>query len=355
MRTKLLAMLILFASMNCYAFTEKDRDTIPPFLGVSFAPSLKWYVHHINTGDGIYLNYNFKNSNSSYYEGSFGIRTIGARVGVSAQVDGNLIGKIYRYGGYFGLKGYWVKLQGGKVEGNTTWLGALPPGFSSEHNFSNKFFSVELLKTFKKKRYIDGEWQLDPMENLMGFYWGIGYSSISLPVKLSTLTTPGGRENQVFGVPAFDTLFVGKYYTAGFGWDYLRQLCMVGGKYSIIQGQPAMRFGMYVATQDKVGFGSSELSNHAKEMGEALNPGKTMVGLKSFSVSVNYLLSVGFRYIITYKPAFVVIAAGYDLEGAGIVTFGGAADTSADLGYDTNIMYLNHGPSFKIYMSWVGK
>ena len=116
-----------------------------------------------------------------------------------------------------------------------------------------------------------------------------------------------------------------------------------------------MRFGIYAATQDKIGFGSSELSKHAKEMGEALNPDKTMVDLKAFSTSVNFSLSAGFRYIIFYKPVFLVFAVGYDLEGAGIVTFGGAADTSSDLGYNPDFLYLNHGLSFKLYMSWVGR
>ena len=354
MKTTLLAMLMLLASIACYAFTEKDRDTIPPFIGVSFSPSLKWYAQPLQKADGEFLNYNFRVTSMSSYEGSFGIRRIGARVGLSAQVDDNLIGKIHRYGGYFGLKGYWLKIQGGKIEGNVQWAGALPPGFSSEYHFSNRYFSVEMLKTFKKKRYIDGKWEVDQLENQMGFYWSIGYTTLALPVKVTTLTTPGGKENQRYGVPAYDTLFTGKYYTAGFGFDMLRQLCLVGGKYGLVPGQPPMRFALYASTQDKFGFGPTQLSDHAKEMGEALNPGKTMVNIKGYSAIIHYSLSIGFRYIVVKKPAFVVIAAGYDLEGAALTHMKGAS-TSIDLGYDTNMYYINHGPSFKIFVSWVGR
>jgi hypothetical protein len=80
-----------------------------------------------------------------------------------------------------------------------------------------------------------------------------------------------------------------------------------------------------------------------------------MVDLKGFSFAGLYYLSVGFRYLIYTKPVFVILAAGYDLEGAGIINFGGAADTDADLGFDTSFFYINHGVSFKIYLSWVGR
>jgi hypothetical protein len=350
-----IVVLALWAGVVSTAMAQSNRDTIPPFIGVSVIPSLSWRVVNVNKADGDFLHYNFNQTTLSSYEGSFGFSRIGLRVGLTANVDDNFIGKIQRYGGYLGLKGYWLKLQSGKIEGSVNWTGSLPPGFSNVHNFSNKYYSIDLLKTFKKKRYIDGKWEVDQMENQMGFYWGVGYASLALPVKLSTLTTPGGRENQRFGVPVYDTLLTGKYYTAGFGWDLLRQLCMVGGKYGFIPGMRPMKLAMYVATQDKIGFGTSTLTNHAKEMGEALNPGKIMVNTKSFSTLVHYSLSVGFRYIVVRKPAFLVIAAGYDLEGAAIVNFGGAADTDKDLGYDTNFFYVNHGVSVKVYLSWVGK
>jgi hypothetical protein len=355
MLKKLFVVLALCAGVSEFTIAQSKRDTIPPFIGVSYIPTRTWFIHHITSADGDFLKYNFLGTSMSSYEGSFGISSIGMRFGLSAQVDDNIIGKVQRYGGYVGLKGFWIKLQGGSVAGSVNWLGALPPGFSSEYSFNNKTFSVELLKTFKKKRYIDGKWQVDRLESQLGFFGGIGYHSFALPVKVTTLTTPGGRENQQFGIPAYDTNFAGKYYTIGFGFDLLRQLSMSGGRHGIAYGTPPMRFAVYASTQDKFGFGSYQLSDHARVMGEALNPDKIMVDTKGFSFGGFYYLSVGFRYLIYAKPVFIILATGYDLEGAGIINFGGAADTSTDLGYDTNMFYVNHGVSVKVYLSWVGR
>jgi hypothetical protein len=350
-----IVVLALWAGVVCTAMAQSKRDTIPPFIGVSYVPSRSWFVHHITSADGDFLKYNFKGTSMSSYEGSFGVSSLGMRFGLSAQVDDNIIGKVQRYGGYVGLKGFWIKLQGGSVAGSVNWLGELPLGFSDSYSFNNKTFSIELLKTFKKKRYIDGKWQVYREEGQLGFFWGIGYHSFALPVKVTTLTTPGGRVNQQFGIPAYDTNFSGKYYTIGFGFDLLRQLSMSGGRYGLSPGTPPMRFAIYASTQDKFGFGTGQLSDHARAMGEALNPDKTMVDTKGFSYGGFYYLSVGFRYLIYAKPVFIILATGYDLEGAGIINFGGAADTSTDLGYDTNMFYVNHGVSVKVYLSWVGK
>lgn len=233
MLTKRFITFLLLAFIAQNALSQSEGYTIPPFLGITFIPSLNWYANNPTTIHNDKLKYNFDQTTLSSYEGSFGIRSIGMRVGLSAQVDDNLIGKIQRYGGYIGLRGFGLKFQGTKMSGSVNWLGQEPPSFTNYHAFSNSHFTVDLLKSFKKKRYIDGEWKLDPLENNMGFYWGIGYTKISLPVLMSTLTTPGGRENQIYGVPAFDTLFMAKYYTLGAGFDMLRQFCLTAGKYPL--------------------------------------------------------------------------------------------------------------------------
>lgn len=64
--------------------------------------------------------------------------------------------------------------------------------------------------------------------------------------------------------------------------------------------------------------------------------------------------SVGFRYYIKAQPVFFLFAFGYDVEYSAVINFGGAADTNKDLGYETVFFYLNHGVSFKIYISWIG-
>ncbi len=107
---------------------------------------------------------------------------------------------------------------------------------------------------------------------------------------------------------------------------------------------------IYAYTQDKIGFGSGKISNFGKEMSEALNPGKTLVGQNVFSTLFQYNQSVGLSYFIRMKPVFLVITTGCDLEGAAIFNFGGAADTNTDLGLK---FYVSQPRSFIQNLSFV--
>ncbi|MBI5219600.1 MAG: hypothetical protein HY958_11780 [Bacteroidia bacterium] len=343
----LILTLALIVTTTLTAQTKKD--TLPPFIGISYIPSLNWKIFVVNTSDGDYLKYKFDLNSMSSVEGNYAIQKIGLRFGLSANFENNYIGKAYQYAGYLNLKGFWLRIQSTKVSGVVNWSGELPagPGYFASRNFSNKYFNIEILKSSK------GFNNKSVMDQRMGFYFGLGYTSMGFPLKMSTLTTPGGRENQKFGKPAYDTLFTTKFYSACFGWNMLHQLCMSGGKTGYMWS-PAKPFAVYANTQDKLGFGTGTVSNYGKSMAEALNPGYTFVNSKGFTVLVHYSLSLGLRYYRNAGPVFLLFAAGYDLEGAAILGFGGAADTNKDLGYDTNFFYLNHGVSFKLYISWMG-
>ncbi len=355
MRIKLLIILSLALIIPNSLISQTRKDTIPSFFGVSYIPSLNWKVFNLNNDDGDFLKYKFDLNSQSVFEGNFSINKIGMRLGLSANIENNFIGKAYRYTGYIGIKSFWLRVQSSQVSGTVYWSGEMPLGdmrFLRQFNFSNKYLNIELLKTSKAYKHMAGGVE---MNRILGTYWGVGYTSMGFPLKLSTLTTPGGRENQKFGVPAFDTLFTAKFYTVCFGFDLLRQICMTKGKYSSIPGKPANRFGMYASTQDKIGFGPGKVSNYGISMAEALNPNLKAVSGKNFSSMVHYTLSVGFRYIIRARPVLFILAGGYDLEGASIVNFGGAADTNKDLGLESSFFFINHGVSFKLYMSWIGK
>lgn len=334
-----------------------EKDTLPAFIGISYVPSLNWKVSFINHKTlGKPLSLKFDMSSMSSYEGNFGIRKIGLRMGISAQTENNLIGKAYKWGGYLGFRSFILKLQKSKISGTLTWNKdvnpLLFPGFIKSQKFSNEYFNIDLVKVTKKKRYIDGKWVVDPMESQMGFYWGIGYTSIAYPIEISTLVTEGGRENQKFGYPAYDPKYSVKSYNIGFGFDLLRQLCLTGGRYGLTPGKPAMRFGVYAITQDKVGFGPGKITDYGVRMGEALNPGKIAVTDKFFNVMLHYTLSLGFRYYYRTGPAAFIFAAGYDFEGAAMTPFGGAADTNKDLGFDFGNYFFNHGVSFKLLIAF---
>lgn len=352
MKALRLSLMVLLACVVIKANSQSKKDTIPSFLGFSYMPSQNWKVWNIVTDDGDYFKHKFDVNSQSSIEGNFGINRIGLRLGLTANFENNLIGKAYRYGGYIGYKRFWLRIQSSKFSGSVEWTSPNPTTFARKNNFSNRYFTVELLRMSNAYKRMAGGVQVN---RIMGTYWGIGYTTISVPLKVSTLVTPGGRENQEFGKPAYDSLFRGQYYTACFGFDLLRQLSLTGGRVSAVPGKRAMKFGVYAATQDKVGFGPGEHSSFAVRMAEEQNPGLKFVNPRGFSALVHYYLTVGFRYYIDLKPAFLVVAAGYDFEGASIFNFGGAADTKKDLGYESSFFYIAHGVTFKIYLSWFGK
>ena len=91
----------------------QDRDTLPAFITYSYIPVLKWNVtsgDHLFYPKGhmfyreLYLDYTFNQNALSSIEGNFGIKRIGLRMGVSVNMDNNLIGKVSKYGGYLGFK-----------------------------------------------------------------------------------------------------------------------------------------------------------------------------------------------------------------------------------------------------------
>jgi hypothetical protein len=357
MSKKIILILVLVSSIATTIFPQsskkKVRDTIPAFIGISYIPKLNWKVSSINYDNGNFFKYKFYENSQSSVEGSYGISKIGLRFGFSANIENNFVGKIYRYGGYVSVRNYWLKMQNSKISGITYWSGPLPPSnprFLSHFKFTNNYFNVEILRTSNLSKYSP----FSQFSEIMGIYLGVGYTSMDLPVKISTFTTTGGKENQISGIPAYDTLFTAKFYTLCFGGDGLRGLLMTNGKKGAISGRPAMRFAMYCITQGKLGFGRSNISDYGVKMAEALNPGKTLVDSKTTSYLFQDFLSLGLRYYYNVKPVFLVFAVGYDLEGALIVNFGNNATTNSKLSYDTSFFYLYHGVSFKIYMSWIG-
>lgn len=190
-------------------------------------------------------------------------------------------------------------------------------------------------------------------ENNMGFYWGIGYTSMAFPVEIATLTTEGNLPDDLkLGKPAYDPSYRIKSFNLSGGFDLLRHLCQVGGKYGLIPGQPPMRLAVYGSTEDRVGFGTGRLTSYSIDMAEALNPGRTVSSPKFFNVNVHYLLSVGLRYFVKAGPSLVIFAAGYDFEGTFFVPFGANARKKEDLGLDFTGFLLNHGVSFKMYIAF---
>lgn len=357
--SKKLTLILSFLFVSTLLNASK-KDTIPAFIGYSFIPSLTWKVH---PNEKVfpkfmrdkkyererYLKYEFDFNAMSSIEGNFAIRKLGIRWGLSANMENNLIGKAYRYGGYLGYRSWWLKIQNSKISGEATWTGQTVIGIPNSCKFSNKYFNIELIKASNMYKHMGGG---DPTNILLGTYWGVGYTSLGVPLELETTVTATDVADLKFGVSSFDSLFTAKYYTAFFGWDMLRQLCQTQGRYGIEPGKPAWKLGVYNTCADKIGFGSGRLSDHGIYMAEALNPGKIIEKNKGFSFLIDFSLSLGLRYYLRIKPLFITAAVGYDFS-AMIITGGPAAQNNKQLGYEYDPLVINRGVSFKLFVSWI--
>ncbi len=246
-------------------------------------------------------------------------------------------------------------IQSSKIEETLSWKGQLPPGeYFRQIGFQNSYFNIDLLKNFKLKRYVDGEWKSDDVEeNKMGFYWGFGYTSMGFPLEIATLTTKGNPSKDLkFGLPAYDSLYMIKSFNLSAGFDLLRQFCQVGGRYGLIPGRPPMKVALYLSTEDRIGFGPGKLTSYSINMAEDLNPGRTVTSPKFFNTNLHYFLSVGLRYYIKSGPSLMILAVGYDLEGTDFSPSGARVKEKEDLGLDFTGILFNHGVSFKFYLAF---
>lgn len=190
-----------------------------------------------------------------------------------------------------------------------------------------------------------------PIVNNFGFFYGFGYTTLSIPIEFEAMVTPGGRENQVYATPFFDPNFKSSYYTLLFGYDMLRQLCLSGGRFGLLSS-PAPRFGMYASNNNKFGLGPGTLSDIGINNAHAQNPGYTLAKTKSLMIWDGMNFTKGFRYYYANRKFFLLAAVGYDLELFILSEIGSFAETNTDLGYDCDPFILDHGFSFKVCIAY---
>ena len=168
----------LFLSAFFFLSNASVKDTLPAFVGISYVPSLNWrvgFINHKTLKEPLSLKFNL--TSMSTYEGNFGIRQIGLRLGISAQTENNLIGKAYRWGGYLGFRNFILKLQKSKISGTLTWDHYVDPivfpGFIKSQKFSNEYFNIDLVKVSKKSDMLMENGLLIPWKIKWGFIGGL--------------------------------------------------------------------------------------------------------------------------------------------------------------------------------------
>lgn len=321
------AAFILLALCN-----ELQAQDAGLYFGYSVIPKSRWSTFTIQNKDEILFKPDFDINSMTSIEGNFAIRRIGANLGISAQVDDNFIGKIYRYGGIIGLKGFALRMQTSKISGFAKWNGETNGGYyPSSVAFDEKFTAIDLIKSFGL------------------IYLGVGYQSYGMPLQLSLYIHDSGHSYSVRdGNPAYDVKSKGKSYNFSFGMDLLRDASVNGGAgYS--------KFAVYVQTFDKFGFGTTHISDEAVEMAEALNPGCTFVDTrKPFSAFVDYYASLGVRYIQDFGSTVLILGVGYDFEGLVYIPYGKSylKVNNNEMVANINGGFINHGISVKMYISF---
>ncbi|HUX53992.1 MAG TPA: hypothetical protein VMV56_06240 [Williamwhitmania sp.] len=310
---------------------KTDSQKLLRLVGISYVPSNSWGVNSI-IGQEQWLKYKFSATALTTYEANYSIKKFPLKLGVNAEFENNLIGKAYRFAGYVGIKRIMIRIQTGLIKGTATWTGTPIDGAITEFPFNNRYTNIDLLLLPKKEK--------------SGIqYYGIGYTSLKLPIQVNTLITSGGKENQKYGNAVFDSLYTIKAYSFMFGFDLITSEAMNPGSFK-------GGFGAFAATQDKVGLGMCYMTKEAVERAELVNPGRTAVTSSLFSALVEYNLSAGIKYSHRMGKGIIIAAAGYDFGGAMVANFSGAAVTSTDLGFDPSLFYWHHGFLVRIFAAW---
>lgn len=327
----LLSLYLNFAVAQDTNSNNPDSQKLLRLVGISYVPSNNWGVNSI-IGQEQWLKYKFSATALTTYEANYSIKKFPLKLGVNAEFENNLVGKAYRFAGYVGIKRIMIRIQTGLIKGTATWTGTPIDGVITEFPFNNRYTNIDLLLLPKKEK--------------SGIqYYGIGYTSLKLPIQVNTLITSGGKENQKYGNAVFDSLYTIKAYSFLFGFDLITAEAM---NPSSFKGG----FGAFVATQDKAGLGMCYMTKEAVQRAELVNPGKTAVTSSLFSALVEYNISAGLKYSHRIGKGVIIAAAGYDFGGAMVGNFSGAAVTNTDLGFDPSIFYWHHGFLLRIFAGW---
>lgn len=290
-----------------------------------------------------HLSYDIKNSEYTMVEGKIANSRTGIALGVDADIDSNAVGKVNRLAGYIGLKRLYMRYQSGVIKGSIDWDGALAPGRTRTVDFEGVNTHVDLLYWRKK----------------IPLYFGIGYTSNALPIEIKTTYTAGGLENQKKGVAFFDPDYKGQYYSFLFGFDSFTSSMLYQDSKEMSEsekyfaGAGGSAWGVYFIAQDRIGFGTDQISDQAMADARALNPGLTPVGNSFFSTYIENVSSIGLRWRGKTPFGKMAVGLGYELMFYMMIDpVGGGADKRGELGIMPDASITRQGPVVRLYMQW---
>jgi hypothetical protein len=271
---------------------------------------------------------------STTYEGDLFFKKLKLKVGLDVNVDNNFVGKLNSLMGYLNYSGFTLRVQTSELRGTLTWNGEAISGMPPQTDFDNRYTSVDLLY-YKQTGGID--------------YFGIGYTSYSLPVQLDCLTY-NTLNHEVWWAPksAFyqpDMAF--HIYSVLFGMDTLHEAFTRSGTMAGSQG-----FGLWLETQDRAGGGLSHISDQAKGWVEQAN-GMTLWSATQIAMLVDYDLTLGLQWVGDLGPVRLGFGLGYNLGGQMVLCITPKGPVEAGYVDASPSIYLVHyGPILKGTISY---
>jgi hypothetical protein len=337
---RFLVLGVLFCFLfPIYLGAEEDKNAVQSVVGVDYLPHVVWsFPSLLNPHGTDEIDYDMEAVAFTSYEANVRINKLKTTLGLTAVVDDSLVGDVDRLAGYAATKNFLFRYSQGKIKGSADWTGATAPGMAQSFDYDHPVTSYEI-------NYMFGDKGPDESGMTFGWYAGVGYTTLKVPIEIHTLITPGGKENQVYGTPVYDNGYDAKLYCAQFGFD-----TMLGemAKGRIVPG--TIKF--FGHTQDTLGFGEGTISPESVAYAEALNPGRTFVDREGFITYVQNDSTMGVFWAPSFFKGHGVIALGYNLNFSFIATFGGAAERANELGYDASFGLLRHGPQLRVYATW---
>ncbi|MDO9513292.1 MAG: hypothetical protein Q7J59_01605 [Elusimicrobiota bacterium] len=295
-------------------------------------------------GENYFLEYEFAADSFATYEGALTDEKLGLNIGLTAEIDNNLVGKINKYSGYLGIKSLMLRMESGGIRGSAVWTGLSVSSMPATVDFDSSYSNVSLV-------YWIGKAPID--------YIGLNYVSFGLPIQIDTMYTKTDKTKQLYGNPVYDKDFEAKIYALSFGMDTLVTPLLFPDaakrsefyKLMAESEEKSKGMGAFMSMQSLFGLGSARVSDEALRFAEVANPdgerkavnGKHTVGYVAMD------LSFGLQYKLKNRFA---LGLGYNWAVTSLTPFGGGADNPTELGYTYSFNLMRHGPILRAYFSF---
>ncbi|MDD4003647.1 MAG: hypothetical protein PHW69_00400, partial [Elusimicrobiaceae bacterium] len=190
---------------------EYKAPSVETLAGFSIVPNNQWKTGQFVSYED-YLSVDFDATALTTYEGSIWHNKTGLKLGISADVENNVIGKLNRFMGFLGYKRFILRVQNGRLRGTAYWTGPAVAGQPGSTKFDNKYTNIDLLYWMKG--------------GSNGMYWGLGYNEYALPVQVNAELYSASRGEIVYGNAVYQDNMEYKTYTAMFGFDTMTGAAM---------------------------------------------------------------------------------------------------------------------------------